>query len=271
MRYDRILSKKYFLVAKNTWDEMLTYRISFVMWRVRMLISVLALYFLWQVAIPPGAKILDYNQTSILTYILGTSIISSVVISNRSYAIADEINSGALSNFLLKPMNYFSYWFAKDLGDKAMNFAFSIVELTIVFLVLKPPLFVQTNPTFLLFFGVAVALALIMYFLFNLILGMVGFWSAETWAPRFIFITLLTFLAGGIFPLDILPKTVFAVIKLLPFAYLLYFPLKIYLGQLPVGDIFFGLSMSIVWCFALYFFVRVVWRRGLKVYTAVGS
>ncbi len=31
--------KKYYIIARNTWDEMLTYRVSFIMWRVRNIIA----------------------------------------------------------------------------------------------------------------------------------------------------------------------------------------------------------------------------------------
>lgn len=263
--------KKYLKVVQNTWDETFTYRLSFVMWRVRTIVQIITLYFLWQVVLPPGESIAGYSQSLMLTYILGTSIISSFIISNRSYAIADEINEGNLSNFLVRPINYFLYWFSKDIGDKAINIVFSVVELTILFIILRPPLFIQTNPS-LIFFSFAAAIsALFMYFFFNILLGTIGFFSPETWAPRFIFITILSFFSGGLFPLDILPQSVFAVVKLLPFTYLLFFPLKIYLGQITMGDILSGIAISIVWVFLLYIIVNFAWRRGIKIYTAYGN
>ena len=144
--------KKYYLIAKNTWDEMLTYRASFVMWRVRNIIQLLTIYFLWSAVIPPGKNLLGYTQPLMLTYILGTSLMDSIVLSSRTYAVGNEINSGNLMNFLLRPVNYFSYWFARDLGDKLMNICFAITELTLIFLFLRPPFFFQTDPFYLLFF-----------------------------------------------------------------------------------------------------------------------
>lgn len=262
--------KKYYIIARNTWDEMLTYRASFVMWRVRNVIQLLTIYFLWSVVIPPGKVLLDYNQSMILTYILGTSLMQSIVLSSRTYAIGDEINSGNLLNFLLRPINYFKYWFAIDIGDKLMNISFSVVELGLILIILRPPIFLQTDPLHIVLFLMATSFSLVLYFFINFLLGFIGFWSPEVWAPRFIFFMVLEFLAGSLFPLDILPKTVFEIMKLLPFSYLLYFPLKIYLGQLSLPEIISGLSISLFWIFGIYFIVRFVWQKGLKSYTAYG-
>ncbi len=263
--------KKYWYIARNTWDQTFAYRISFVIWRLRSILQVLTLYFLWLVMLPRNATFGGYNQSLMLTYILGTSLINSIVFSSKTFAIADEINEGTLSAYLLRPMNYFSYIFVRDLGDKALNVIFSFVELAILFFLLRPPFFIQTNPMYLTLFLLSVVLSVALYFLFSVLLGFMGFWSRDTWGPRFIFMQLLTFFAGGLFPLDLLPRPVYIVAEALPFTYLLYFPIKIYLGQLSFLQLAQGLFISGVWVLSMYGVVTFVWRRGLRTYAAEGS
>ncbi|MBI2622878.1 MAG: ABC-2 family transporter protein [Candidatus Levybacteria bacterium] len=262
--------RAYLLVVKNTWEETVAYRFNFVMWRLRVVLQILTLYFLWLAIIPNKASIFGYDQSQILTYILGTSIFSSVILSTRSHEIGEQINRGDLSNFLLRPINYFFYWFARDLGDKAMNILFATVELTILFFILRPPLIVQLNLLFIIFTFISAVLALILYFLFNILLGFLGFWSPETWAPRFIFMTVISFFAGGLFPLDILPKAMFSVFQLLPFPYLLYFPLKVYLGKMTLFEMSNGIFISVLWILVLHWMAKLIWLRGLRLYTAQG-
>lgn len=264
------MKKLYWQVAKNTWDEMVTYRVNFLIWRLRTVLQVLTVYYLWLVLIPPGSDFLGYSQTQMLTYVLGTTLISSIVFSTRTHEIGDNINSGDLSIFLIRPVDYFLYWFVRDIADKGFNLMFAFAELVILFFLLKPPFFIQTNPLTILFFLVAVFLATLLYFYIGSLLGLIGFWSPEVWAPRFILFILLNFFAGSLFPLDILPKTIYDAFSFLPFPYLLYFPLKIYLGQLSLNAIFFGFSVSFIWIFFLYGFMRFVWQKGLRIYTAVG-
>ncbi|MBI1982159.1 MAG: ABC-2 family transporter protein [Candidatus Levybacteria bacterium] len=262
--------RAYLLVIKNTWEETITYRLNFVMWRVRVLLQILTLYFLWLAIVPDKASIFGYDQSQILTYILGTSIFSSIILSTRSHEIGEQINKGDLSNFLIRPFNYFFYWFARDLGDKAMNILFATVELTMLFFILRPPILIQTDYIFIIFALFSAVFALILYFLFNVLLGFLGFWSPETWAPRFIFTIVIGFFAGGLFPLDILPKAIFSVFQLLPFPYLLYFPLKLYLGKLSLIEMYSGIFISIFWILTLYFAAKLIWERGLRLYTAQG-
>jgi len=262
--------KKYLIAAKNTWDEALSYRFNFFIWRLRNVILLLSTYFLWLAVIPEGTNVFGYDQSSMLTYVLLTAIVRAVVTSNRSYAIGQEINDGNLSNFLLQPINYFAYWFSKDIGDKLMNLAFSIVELAIIFVLLKPPIYIQTSPEYILFFIVSIILAVILYFFINILLGLIGFWSPDVWAPRFIFWIAVGFFAGEYFPLDILPQTIYNIFKILPFSYLIYFPIKVYLGQFTYQEILTGFLITTIWIGIFAIVVNVVWKKGLKSYTAQG-
>lgn len=262
--------KKYLLVAINTWSEVFTYRLNFFIWRFRSLVSLLPIYFIWLTIFSTRSSIFGYNESQMLTYVLGTAFINSIVISSRTYLIGDEINTGNLSNYLLKPINYFLYYLSKDLGDKAMNIIFSAIEIGLIIFIFKPPLFFQENPQLLLFAFVSVVVALMIYFFFNILLGLVGFWSPEVWGPRFVFTIVVSFFAGSFFPLDILPKEAFNILSLTPFPYMIYFPVKIYLGTLPVIEIYKGLLVSFSWVILSYLIVKFVWIKGLKAYTAQG-
>jgi ABC-2 type transport system permease protein len=262
---------KYFRVFANTWEETLSYRFNFVMWRFRVVLQLLTMFFLWNALIPKNSTLFGYSQPQILTYILGTSLMTSIVIATRTAEIGDQINNGTLSNFLIRPISYMKYWFARDLGDKAMNLVFSVVEITLLIIIFKPNLFIQNQPQYIAIAFVSALISMTMYFYFNYLLGLLGFWSNEIWGPRFIFWILLNFFAGSLFPLDILPNTIFNILKFLPFTYLLYFPLKIYLGQLETYAIIEGLIISILWTFILYFVVKLTWNKGLKVYGAEGK
>lgn len=263
--------KKYFLVARSTWDETVAYRLNFVMWRFRVFLSLITTYFLWFSLLPQGRSIADYNQATMLTYILGGSIIYSIVMSTRVADVANEIVQGDLSNYLTKPINYILYYFSKDVGDKGMNILFSFFEIGIFFLIVKPPFYLQTDVWNIVAFIVSIILAICINFCLNMLLSFVGFFSSEAWAPRFIFYVLLSFFAGSIFPLDIFPHWLFIILNALPFSFLIYTPMKIYLGQLPALSVLASLSLGLFWTVVLFAFVRIVWERGLRLYGAEGK
>ena len=262
--------KKYLRVAKNTWDEILTYRLNFVMWRVRTVVWLISAYFLWLAILPEGFSLFGYDQRIIITYILVGAVLSSIVASARSYAIGDEINRGDLSNFLMRPINYFLFWAARDLGDKAINITFSLIELAILLVLLRPPLLIQQDLLYLFLFIFSICIAVILEFFFNFLLGFIGFWSPEVWGPRFLFSIVIGFFSGGLFPLDMLPSPIYTFFQVLPFTYVLFFPLKIYLGQLSIPDVLFGFCVASLWAAILYVLVKFFWGKGLRLYTAQG-
>lgn len=261
---------KYLSVFKVSWQEIFIWRTNFVLWRLRNVFQILILYFFWSTVFSNQDHLFGYTRTTILTYVLGSSLIRSMVLSSRSVDVAGEIHQGILTNYLLKPISYLSYWWTRDLADKILNIIFSICELALIVWLLKPPILLQTDPLTLVFFGLTVIIALHLYFYFSFILSFLAFWVREVWAPRFLAIVSLEFLSGGVFPLDILPPAIFSGLQFLPFTYLVFFPLKVYLGQLSIFEIMSGIAMMTGWTIILFFATQYLWMRGLRVYSAEG-
>jgi len=262
--------KKYFYIFKNSLSEYFAYRLNFFLWRLRVIITVLINFFLWQAIFQSNKNVFGYQEPQILTYMILITLIESVVLSTQTQKVAYEINSGALSRLLIVPINFFTFNFIRDLSDKTINTICAMIEIPFLLIILKPPVYIQTNFLWLILFVFTLIFAAIIYFEINMILSFIGFWSKETWAPRFIFYILLMFLAGNYFPLDILPHPLYQIFLLMPFSYLVFFPLKIYLGNLTFSFVFNGLVVALLWIFLLWYFMYFLWNRGLKVYTAEG-
>lgn len=263
---------KYIAATKLTWSSGFMYRLNFVMWRVRMFIQLIAVYFLWATITQRNSTPFGYEQSILITYILGTSFMRAFVFSSRSIDAQSEIAGGDLSNYLVKPINYFGYWFSRDLADKLLNIIFSIVEIIVLVFVFKPPVFIQTNPSQIGWFIIASTMAAIMYFFFSFIISLTTFWYSEAngWPQRFLVFTLLEFFAGGLFPLDILPEKMFELIKLLPPTFFIFTPIQIYLGNISGEKIGQALLTMIIWLVILAIIVQKMWQKGIKNYEAYG-
>ena len=101
--------------------------------------------------------------------------------------------------------------------------------------------------------------------------GCWGFWTAESWGPRFLIELILEFSAGAFFPLDVLPPTVQSILKCAPSPYLVFFPLNIYLERLSTIDIARGFAIELMWIVTFAALTRFVWTKGLAAYEAEGS
>lgn len=262
--------KVFFRIITITWAEMMEYRLNFVLWRVRFVMQRLVVYFLWWALFSSRETFFDYTQSTILTYVLLVSIVATFVTGTRVYSVGELIVHGDLSNILIRPINFFSMYMARDSADKALNFLFAVIEVAILIVILRPPIFVQTNAVPLMLASLAVAIGIILFFCYAMIHGLLAFWLPDVWAPRFLSFVIMEFFTGALFPLDILPRPLLAVATLLPFQYFMYFPVKVYLGQLTIIQTAGGMAVGMVWIGILWYVMAVMWRRGLRVYTSEG-
>lgn len=264
---------KYLALFKISFQQEFIYRLNFIMWRLRNVVQIFLVFFLWSTIFSdPTRQIFGYDKGKILTYVFGILILKAIVFSSRTIDIAGEISRGDLTNYLLKPINYFRYWFTRDLSSKGLNLIFAFFETLILFLILKPPFYWQASPLILLVFFLSVIVAVILFFELLLIVNMVPFWAPESgWGAQFLFMGIIVeFLSGAIFPIDVLPELIQKILHFLPFSYLLFFPLQVYLGKINLNLIFSGVVISFFWLIALSFIVRFIWNKGLKKYAAEG-
>lgn len=264
---------KYLQIFKISFAQEFAYKVSFVMWRVRNVIQILIAYYLWITVFPnPQTSVFGYDQAKILTYVFAIILIRSLVFSARSVDVPQEISEGSLTNYLIRPLAYFKYWFTRDLSSKALNFAFSVVEFLILALIFRPPLFIQTSFLLLVLFLLTIVIANYLIFVIRFIVTSVTFWIPElAWGGQFLFMVIITeFLSGSIFPLDIFPALWQKIFYYTPFPYLIFFPLQVYLGKISTVEIVRGILVSVIWSLGLTLTLKSVWQRGLKAYDAVG-
>ena len=239
-----------------------------IMWRVRQIFVFLIPFFIWKAVLGQGGDIYGYSFAAIMTYLFGTTVLRSLVMGSRTIDLGWMINSGSLTIPLMRPFNIFSFFFIRDLADKLFNLSFMFLELPLIYLIFRPPIFLQSNPTYLLLAFGSLLLAILIYFYINIIFGSLAFWTRDIWAPRFLLMVIMEFATGAMFPLDMLPIAWQKIILLTPFPYLLYVPLKVYLGIDPL--IYFHLAASLGWVIVLGLLSKLIWQRGIKSYEAEG-
>lgn len=262
--------KKYLAIFKISWETRLAYRFDFFIGRFRNIMILVVLYYVWNALSRGVGGFAGYEREELFAYVFGAIILRSVILGSQSRRIAMEINDGTFSKYLVQPVNYFWLVFWRDLADKSLNLLSAILEIAIFILITGAPVFLQTNSVNLLLLLISVIFAFILYFILSYLMSLIAFWSREAMGPRFLFEWFLELASGIYFPLNILPIVFFTFLSFLPFAYIIYFPLRIYLGKADGHDIASGLLLPIIWIAALGFFTRFVWIRGLKRYTGEG-
>lgn len=265
--------EKYLNIFKISFQEEFAYRLNFILWRVRNVFQILLTFFLWDTVFSGSqAMIFGYDRSKMLTYVFGIIIVRALVLSAKAMEVTSDITQGNLSNYLLKPLNYFKYWMTRDIASKFLNLSFAILEFTILFLILKPPFFVQTNLYVIATFLITIVIAIFLYFYILFITSSIAFWAPELgWGSHFL-ITLIIVeaLSGSLFPVNILPAPIQSLLLATPFPYLIYFPVQVYLGNITGINLIYGIAIGTFWIIALLLSLNFIWGKGLKIYEAVG-
>lgn len=264
--------RKYWTVFKISFQQEFAYKLNFIMWRVRNLFQIFLIFFLWDsVFANPGTVVFGYDRAKILTYVLGLVIVRAIVTSARIIDISGEISRGELANYLVRPVSYFKYWFTRDISSKVLNLTFAFFEVVLLFLLLHPPFYFQTNTILLLLTLVSLILSVVLYFVILFIFNLLTLWQPDqAWGINFLVFIFVDFMGGGIFPLDILPSVVQKVLYATPFPYLIFAPLEIYLGKFDLPTAIRAISVSAIWLIVGIFTLKKMWSLGLKSYASEG-
>lgn len=267
--------KKYWHVINIGVQNTLVYRVNFLFRAGFGLIPLMATIYLWRAIYasnPDQPNVAGYTLAGMTSYYLLATIVDALTaVAEDDWQIAADIKDGNISQFLLKPIDYLTYRLCL-FGAGRLTYT-TVAALPVGLFVLVQHEFFVLPPdglTFGLFLFSAGLTALLQFFM-SYTMALLAFWVLEV--STFIFILFaFEYAAGGhLFPLDILPPAVAKLLSLTPFPYQLYFPVSIYLGRVTGSALWQGLLIQAGWVLGLYLLARLVWRRGIRHYSAVGG
>lgn len=193
---------------------------------------------------------------------------------NLAAGIAREVREGTLKRYLLQPMDMIGYLLAYRVAHKFAYIVTSFVPYALLFLVCQLSLGVFDgfpDPMTLGAYILSLVLAFLVGFFFEASVGMVGFWFLEVTSLLYIVMTLNFFISGQMLPLDLLPQPWSRLLQLLPFQYLAYFPAVVFLGKVKGVELGLFLLGELLWAIAFMVLARVLFRMGLRRYSAFGG
>lgn len=265
---------KYLYIFKSTWQEYMAYRANFFLEILGGAALFGAILFLWVSVYKnsSGGAIGGYTMPEMVTYLLLGGALSAITLSTSAGdEIDQEINEGAASNYLMKPLNVNFYWFSRDLARKTINFIFSAIAFGIIFLLARKFILPPVSLAMLIVAFFAAGLGIAVHFLLFYLTSIISFWLGRTWGFRFVLRVVMEIATGAIIPLSFIPGVWQNILLFLPFKFLAYFPIQIYLGKFTMAEITSGFTQCAVWLVFLAVLSYYVWKRGVRHYTASGA
>jgi ABC-2 type transport system permease protein len=266
----RAIIELYIQQFKTTLATMFAYRASLLIWMIGQVLEPLVYLIVWSiVSNASGGSVGDYTTNQFAAYFILLMLVNQVTYTWIMYEFEYRIREGTLSFALLKPIHPIHSDIADNISSKLITTPFMILVAIVLAAIFHPSL--SPAPWAIAFFFPALLLAFAVRFLLEWTLAQSAFWTTRVGAVNQIYFVLMLFLSGQFAPLTLLPFPVQIVAYILPFRWLISYPIELVTGRLTPNEAFIGLGAQAAWLVISYILFRIVWRAGVKVYSAVGA
>jgi len=261
---------KYFHYLKLNLREEFAYKADFFIDVAFNVSFFLVFFFVWKAVYSSGnlTEIANYSLANTITYYFLTSLIFRLGLGENMY-LNREIWNGWITYELVRPYSPKLIYILTAYVMSFISFAF-FIPIAIVIIIFAAQYLILPSLAMFLLFLVTILLSLTLAISFNAILHSLCFYFGDQDANITLTNYVFSMLGGALIPLNFLPAGLFQVLNYLPFKFIFYVPINIFMGKVPIDQIYSSWFQMIAWIivfFSLYYFI---FQNGLKKYAAVG-
>ncbi|MDR3621030.1 MAG: ABC-2 family transporter protein [Paludisphaera borealis] len=265
---------KYAKIFRVSLIERMTYRGDFLFGTILRFLPIVTTILLWKAIYESSGQVElgGFHYREMIAYLLLTNI-SRMFSSMPGLAggIAREVREGTLKRYLIQPLDLVGFLLSSRVAHKVAYITMSFLPYALLFYLCRGYFDAFPDAVTLAAYAVSLVLSFMVGFFFEVSVGMVGFWFLEVTSLLYIVMTLNFFISGHMLPLDLLPEPWSTLLKILPFQYMAYFPAVVFLGKIRGWQLVLHLGLELLWAVGFMALARVLYRAGLKRYSAYGG
>jgi len=179
------------------------------------------------------------------------------------WEVINQIRTGDIASDLLKPINYFTFWLAQDVGRAVAHMLARGITLLLAYAlfydIILPSSFLQV-----LAIGVSLVLGLLISFAWRFLVNLSAFWIPDSRGIGRVAFSLTYFLSGFLMPMRFFPGWFVRLCSFTPFPYMVNTVTEVYLGIITGPELWFALLLQAVWVCILFGTCQLVLRIGVR-------
>jgi ABC-2 type transport system permease protein len=255
-------------LIQSRWASWLQHRGFFFLLAFGWMVPPLTYLFVWSTA-AGGQAVGTFTRGAFVSYYLILILVNQLTYPQTNWTVGDVIRYGGMNTLLLRPLSPIFDALSTTVAGIVVYMAFVIPVTVALALVLRPELHVALHDG--LAFIPALALAGALRFLWGYWLALLAFWATRADALLWLQDSLVFLLGGQVAPTVLLPGALSKAATVLPFRYMLGFPIEVLTGQLDGGALWTGFAFQVGWLAVAFALFLVLWRAGVRQYSAVGG
>jgi len=255
-------------LIKSTWLSWMQYRSFFFLLAFGWMIPPLVYLFVWSEA-AGGETLRGLSRGAFVAYYLILILVNQLTSAQTNWTVGDLIREGTMNVLLLRPISVLYNTLAQEMAGKVVYMIFVVPVTVVLALVLRPEWSITWESS--LAFIPALALAWALRFFWGYALALLAFWATRADALLALQDALIFLLAGQVAPVALLPAPLQQAAILLPFRYMVGFPVEVLMGQLDGAGLLTGFALQAGWLAVTLVAFGAIWRTGVRRYSAVGG
>jgi ABC-2 type transport system permease protein len=255
-------------LVRGLWLSWMQYRGFFFVLAFGIMIPPLIYLLVWSTAAGEGS-LGGYTRGGFVAYYLVLILVNQVTFAQVNWTVGDLIRYGQINHILLRPLAPVYDALASEVAGKTVFLVFDLPILIGLAFILKPELTVTPEKSLL--FIAALLLAWGLRFLWGYWIALLAFWTARADALLTLQDSLIFLLAGQVAPVALLPGFLKIAANVLPFRYMVSFPVEILAGNMGGIEVITGFGIQVLWLTVAAGLTLIIWRRGLQRYAGFGG
>lgn len=261
--------RKYWIVFMKSLKSEMTYRFAAFAGIVSALLGFMIQIFLWKTLL--GTEIQQETSFSdMLVFVLINSFLMELTRADVATRIENAMIDGTISLELMRPISYKYYLLANVFGENIYTTITRTVPIVFVGM-----FFISQNtlpdPVHGVLFVLSALLGVLLTFEVTYLVGLSAFWLQRCWFIRFYLTGFKKVFGGTIVPLWFYPEGLKTASYFLPFRYMTFEPINIFLGKTAAGDAWIPILTALLWLVGLSLVDQLIFRAALKRLTVNGG
>jgi len=258
-------------VIQATYKENFAFRNNMAVSLITQPVFFLVQYFIWRSVFEAHDTVSGFTFDTMLYYFAVASLIGYLNWDDSDGTLQRLVQSGKFITFQLRPVSHLYYAFFEKVGHRILAFWVEMIPIFCFYLLfgIKP---IPAVPGWAI---LSLALSFVLGFLINYTIGIMAFWLVKTNGLTRALLVIKDLCSGLFLPLTLFPDEVQKVLFFLPFQFVSYVPVRVFMGDYELAGIHMSIpqivGLQAVMVVLTFFLNRIIWHFAIKRFTGVGA
>ena len=258
-------------VVQATYKENFAFRNNMAVSLITQPVFFLVQYFIWRSVFEAHDTVSGFTFDTMLYYFAVASLIGYLNWDDSDGTLQRLVQTGKFITFQLRPVSHLYYAFFEKVGHRILAIWVEMIPIFCFYLLfgIRP---IPVMPGWAI---LSLALSFVLGYLINYTIGIMAFWLVKTNGLTRALLVIKDLCSGLFLPLTLFPDEVQKVLFFLPFQFVSYVPVRVFMGDYELAGIHMSIpqivGLQAVMVVLTFILNRIIWHFAIKRFTGVGA